>query len=190
MNLPRPEAMRRGPRVESGRAARNAAEITVLLLDEDPSRVRDRARDLERQGVGRVREASDPMQALDILRSETVDALVTAGNLSFVRFLRSSPDMHEAHIPIVMVSGYGRITDVVAARDAGIDDVVVDAAAAPDLVRHIVDAVFEQRPFVKTKSYAGPDRRARPAAHPEEEEEKTMSAPLLSQAEIRALLGG
>lgn len=189
MNLPRPDAMRRGPRVESGRAARNAAELTVLLLDEDPGRLRGRARDLERQGVGRVREASDPMQALDILRSETVDALVTAGNLSFVRFLRSSPDMHEAHIPIVMVSGYGRITDVVAARDAGIDD-VVDAAAARDLVRHIVDAVFEQRPFVRTKSYAGPDRRAGLAAHPEEEEEKTVSAPLLSQAEIQALLGG
>lgn len=188
MNVTRLGAMRRGPRVESRRTARNASVLSVLLLDDDRERRSARAHDLERAGIGRVREAGDPMQALDVLRSEAIDAVVTTGFLPFARFLRSSPISREAHIPMVMVSGHGRIADIAAAREAGIDDILVSPLEVPDLVHHIVKAVFEQRPFVKTETYSGPDRRAAQDAAGGLGAEPATT-PLLSQAEIKALLG-
>jgi hypothetical protein len=48
---------------------------------------------------------------------------------------------------------------VTAARDAGVTEFLAKPISAKGLYERIVNVVASPRPFIKTKSYFGPDRR-------------------------------
>jgi DNA-binding response OmpR family regulator len=62
-------------------------------------------------------------------------------------------------VPIIMLTGHSEKRRVVAARDAGVTEFLVKPLSARALYERIVNVVVNPRPFVRTKTYFGPDRR-------------------------------
>jgi DNA-binding response OmpR family regulator len=58
-----------------------------------------------------------------------------------------------------MLTGHTEKQRVTAARDAGITEFLAKPISAKALYQRIVNVVANPRPFIKTKTYFGPDRR-------------------------------
>ncbi len=58
-----------------------------------------------------------------------------------------------------MLTGHSEKKRVTAARDAGITEFLAKPISAKGLYQRIVNVVANPRPFIKTKTYFGPDRR-------------------------------
>jgi DNA-binding response OmpR family regulator len=62
-------------------------------------------------------------------------------------------------VPIIMLTGHSDKKRVMIARDAGITEFLTKPISAKSLYERILNVVLRPRPFVKTKTYFGPDRR-------------------------------
>jgi DNA-binding response OmpR family regulator len=62
-------------------------------------------------------------------------------------------------VAIIMLTGHSEKKRVVAARDAGVTEFLAKPISAKALYQRIVNIVVNPRPFIKTRSYFGPDRR-------------------------------
>jgi DNA-binding response OmpR family regulator len=58
-----------------------------------------------------------------------------------------------------MLTGHSEKRRVTVARDAGVTEFLAKPISAKALYQRILNVVVNPRPFVKTKSYFGPDRR-------------------------------
>jgi DNA-binding response OmpR family regulator len=63
------------------------------------------------------------------------------------------------YVPIIMLTGHSEKKRVIAARDAGITEFLAKPISAKALYQRILNIVVNPRPFIKTKTYFGPDRR-------------------------------
>ena len=63
------------------------------------------------------------------------------------------------YVPIIMLTGHSEKKRVIAARDAGITEFMAKPISAKALYQRILNVVANPRPFIKTKTYFGPDRR-------------------------------
>ena len=133
-------------------------DIHVLVLD--PNRVwrAQRKRELKRLGIGAVREMSDPVDAIEVMRTTPIDVLVTDQRPELVRFIRASRMRRIPALPIVMVGARHRKADVREALHAGVDEFVNRDADPGALCDSIVHVVRRGRRFVEADDYYGPDR--------------------------------
>ena len=58
-----------------------------------------------------------------------------------------------------MLTGHSERARVMAARDAGVTEFLTKPISAKGLYQRIVNVVFNPRPFIRTETYFGPDRR-------------------------------
>jgi DNA-binding response OmpR family regulator len=58
-----------------------------------------------------------------------------------------------------MLTGHSEKRRVTAARDAGVTEFLAKPISAKGLYERIVNVVASPRPFIKTATYFGPDRR-------------------------------
>ena len=63
------------------------------------------------------------------------------------------------YVPIIMLTGHAEKKRVVGARDGGITEFLAKPISAKALYQRIFNVVVNPRPFIKTKTYFGPDRR-------------------------------
>ena len=63
------------------------------------------------------------------------------------------------YVAIIMLTGHSEKKRVTAARDAGVTEFLAKPISAKGLYQRIVNVVANPRPFIKTKTYFGPDRR-------------------------------
>ncbi|MFN4275599.1 MAG: response regulator [Ferrovibrio sp.] len=78
--------------------------------------------------------------------------------LMLVRRLRRDPgDL--GRIPIILMIEAPDAALVIAARDAGVNEIVIKPPAVAALVRRLMSVLKEPRPFVRVKGFIGPDRR-------------------------------
>src|SRR5204863_1007371 len=63
------------------------------------------------------------------------------------------------YVPIIMLTGHSEKRRVTSARDAGITEFLAKPVSAKALYQRVLNVVVNPRPFVKTKTYFGPDRR-------------------------------
>lgn len=62
-------------------------------------------------------------------------------------------------VPIIMVSGHAERRRVIMARDAGVNEFLVKPISPKALYDRLLAVVAFPRPFIRTKTYFGPDRR-------------------------------
>jgi two-component system, chemotaxis family, chemotaxis protein CheY len=62
-------------------------------------------------------------------------------------------------VPIIMLTGHTERTRVTRARDAGITEFLAKPISAKGLYQRVFSIVAHPRPFIKTATYFGPDRR-------------------------------
>jgi two-component system, chemotaxis family, chemotaxis protein CheY len=145
--------------------------LKILLVDDNQYMRVLLAEILRALGVQHIFEASDGAQGLQIMRDQPVDLVMTdlsmqpLDGIDFVRLLRKSPESGNPMIPVIMITGHSTFARVNEARDAGVSEFLAKPLTARGVVERLHQAVENPRPFLRTDTYFGPDRRRRTDAH-------------------------
>jgi two-component system, chemotaxis family, chemotaxis protein CheY len=143
--------------------------LSVLVIDDNAHMRTIVVTILEAAGFGEVREASDGAHAIKVMQTAIPDIVIIDLNMSpidgieFTRKIRQAPRSPAPYVPIIMMTGHTEKNKVIAARDAGINELVAKPISAKTLLDRIVAVIDRPRAFVKTTSYTGPCRRRGPA---------------------------
>lgn len=120
---------------------------------------------LKGSGIRNVREARDGAEGLDILRQFPADIVMTDFNMSpidgveFTQMVRNATDSPNPYLPVIMITGHSERSRVIEARDAGVNEFVVKPLTARALLSRMDSVIMRPRPFVRCRTYFGPDRR-------------------------------
>jgi len=79
--------------------------------------------------------------------------------LELAQMIRQPGANANPYVPIIMLTGHSDKKRVMIARDAGVTEFLAKPISAKSLYVRILNVVVKPRPFVKTKTYFGPDRR-------------------------------
>ena len=141
--------------------------LRILLVDDNHHMRVMLAEILRALGVRHLLEASDGASGLQMLRDRQVDIVMTdlamqpLDGIDFVRLLRNSPDNPNTMIPVIMITGHSTLQRVQEARDAGVTEFLAKPLTARGVIERIIEVVEHPRAFVRSETYAGPDRRRR-----------------------------
>ncbi len=150
-------------------------DVKFLIVDDNAFMRTIIRRVLSALHAGQVREASDGEDALGIMETYAPDIIILdwemkpMDGLEFTLRVRLSEDSPNVFAHIIMVSGHSERGRIIAARDAGVNEFVVKPISAKSLFDRIQTVIERPRPFVRLKSYFGPDRRRKTADHGREE---------------------
>lgn len=116
-------------------------------------------------GAREVNEAEDGAAGLEAFTNNAPDIVITdwampiLDGLELTRMIRQPGANANPFVPIIMLTGHSEKRRVTAARDAGVTEFLVKPLSAKALYERIVNVVINPRPFVRTRTYFGPDRR-------------------------------
>jgi CheY-like chemotaxis protein len=143
-------------------------ELIKILLVDDNHHMRLLLTEILRAiGVREVYEATNGAEALQTLRSQPIDIVMTdlamqpMDGIDFVRRLRNGQESPNPMAPVIMITGHSTLRRVAEARDVGVTEFLSKPVTARGVIERINRVVEHPRPFVKTTSYFGPDRRRR-----------------------------
>ena len=147
-------------------------ELLKILLVDDNQHMRMLLTEILRAiGVKEVYEACDGAEALQKLRTHNVDIVMTdlamepLDGIDFLQLLRNSADSPNQLCPVIMVTGHTTQKRVAEARDAGVNEFLAKPVTARGIIDRITRIVEFPRPFIRTETYFGPDRRRRADPH-------------------------
>ena len=145
-----------------------------------------------------VRVADDGADAIKEMRTFATDLVICDWNmqpidgLEFVRLVRTSSDSPNPYVPVIMLTGHTETTRVKEARDSGITEFLAKPVSAKGLYQRICMVIERPRQFIKTRMYAGPDRRRTPPTKNSNKgrraSDKSDESDDLSQDEIEKLM--
>jgi CheY-like chemotaxis protein len=143
-------------------------ELIKMLLVDDNHHMRVLLNEILRAiGVKHVYEAADGAEALRLMKSHPIDIVMTdlamqpLDGIDFVRRLRTDSDSPNPLVPVIMITGHSTMRRVAEARDVGVTEFLSKPVTARGVIERINRVVENARPFVRTASYFGPDRRRR-----------------------------
>lgn len=141
--------------------------LHILLVDDNQHMRAITSAILQSAGARNIREVADGSSALEALRQNPADLAIVDFNMApmdgveFTRLVRNSPDSPNPYLPIIMMTGHSEKSRVFEARDAGVTEFVTKPLTAKALLDRLHAVIFRPRPYVKTDTYFGPDRRRR-----------------------------
>ena len=141
--------------------------LRILLVDDNQHMRAIVSAVLAGVGVRHLREARDGAEALASLRDWPADVAIVdfqmfpIDGVEFTRMVRNAPDSRNPYLPIVMMTGHSEMARVVEARDAGVTEFVVKPVTAKSILERLQAVIYRPRPFVRSATYFGPDRRRR-----------------------------
>jgi two-component system chemotaxis response regulator CheY len=143
-------------------------ELLKVLLVDDNHHMRVLLTEILRAiGVKHIFEAADGQQALQMMRANLMDIVMTdlamepLDGIDFVRLLRNSADSPNPMIPVIMITGHSTMRRVGEARDVGVTEFLSKPVTARGVIERITRVVDHPRQFVRSQEYFGPDRRRR-----------------------------
>jgi two-component system chemotaxis response regulator CheY len=116
-------------------------------------------------GTREVHEAEDGATGLEAFTHHTPDiviidwAMPIFDGLELTQMIRQPGANANPYVAIIMLTGHSEKKRVASARDAGVTEFLAKPISAKGLYQRIVNVVANPRPFIKTKTYFGPDRR-------------------------------
>jgi two-component system, chemotaxis family, chemotaxis protein CheY len=141
-----------------------ASKRTALIMELTPSRRSLLAELLQELGFTLVVEALSPDNALERMNMIAFDAVffeVATGDenaFAFVRNLRLDRT-RDFRGPIVVVSADSQRGAIERARDAGANGFLARPFSVATLKLQIARAINDERPYIASAAFAGPDRR-------------------------------
>ncbi len=141
------------------------SSLKILLVEDNQHMRSIVGAILKGSGIRNVREARDGAEALDMLRQYPADIALVDFNMDpidgveFTKMLRNASDSANPYLPIVMITGHSERSRVIQARDAGVNEFVVKPLTARALLGRIDSVIMRPRPFIRCRTYFGPDRR-------------------------------
>ena len=140
-------------------------KLRFLVCDDNPHMRRILRTLLHSFGAREVYEAEDGAAGLDAFTHHVPDIVMTDwampifDGLELTQMIRQPGANSNPFVPIIMVTGHTEKERVTAARDAGVTEFLAKPISAKGLYQRILNVVANPRPFIKTKTYFGPDRR-------------------------------
>ncbi len=138
-------------------------------------------------GAREIMEAEDGAAGLEIFTQNRPDIVITDWEMpiftgiELTQMIRQPGANANPFVPIIMVTGHTEKDRVTAARDAGVTEFLAKPISAKGLYQRIVNVVANPRPFIKTKTYFGPDRRRNSTAYVGPERRKGGKAEVIRQ---------
>ena len=140
-------------------------KLRFLVCDDNPHMRRILRTLLHSFGAREVNEAEDGATALEMYTHFSPDIVITDwampifDGLELTHMIRQPGANANPYVAIIMLTGHSEKKRVTAARDAGVTEFLAKPISAKGLYQRIVNVVANPRPFIKTKTYFGPDRR-------------------------------
>ncbi len=146
--------------------------VRVLVVD-DNKQMRVLVRELLRAlDIRLLAEAGDAEEGFRALRSFRADLVITdlamgkkEDGITLARQIRLASNSATTTVPIIMMTGHAEMSRVSAAIDAGVNTFLAKPISARSLADHVSAGLNDRRPFIRTASFFGPDRRRR--LHPD-----------------------
>jgi CheY-like chemotaxis protein len=143
------------------------ANISILLIDPDKELSLLIRKVLKSLGFSTVHVARDGSSALQLMRKEMIDIIITDWDMSpmsgieFLSHVRNDENSPNSFVPIIMLTGHAKRKHVEIARDKGITEFMVKPFTTKALCERIILVIDHPRNFVMSPNYRGPDRRRR-----------------------------
>ena len=140
-------------------------ELKVQVIDDQEYMLTVLASILRGFGIRHVEAHPDAVTAFNELKEFDANLILTdwemkpVDGLQFVRRIRTGKDSPNRYVPIVMVTGHNHVDKVMQARNAGANDFLVKPVSAKSVYLRIRSTMENPQPFVRSKTYFGPDRR-------------------------------
>lgn len=128
---------------------------------------------LKSLGVGRIHEARNGDEALSILATYPIDVVLIDDleppfdGLAVVKTVRKASSKHPRTVPVIFMTSQAHKSAVLAARDAGVTEVLSRPFSAAQLIARIESVLKKPRSLVQSEDFVGPDRRRREMSAPE-----------------------
>jgi len=141
------------------------SRLRFLVIDDNAHMRRMLRTLLHGFGAREVHEAEDGAAGLEAFTHHVPDIVITDwampifDGLELIQMIRQPGANPNPYAAIIMLTGHSEKQRVVAARDAGVTEFLAKPISAKGLYERIVNVVANPRPFIKTKTYFGPDRR-------------------------------
>jgi two-component system chemotaxis response regulator CheY len=142
-------------------------------------------------GSREVYEAEDGATGLEAFTHHAPDIVITDwampifDGLELTQMIRQPGANANPYVAIIMLTGHSEKKRVASARDAGVTEFLAKPISAKGLYQRIANVVANPRPFIKTKTYFGPDRRrSNNSAYSGTERRKDGKADVIKQAPL------
>jgi CheY-like chemotaxis protein len=116
-------------------------------------------------GTRQVWEAEDGANGFEIFSKNLPDIVITDWDMpiftgiEFTQMVRQPGGNANPCVPIIMLTANAEMTRVTKARDAGVTEFLTKPISAKALYIRVLHIILNPRPFIKTETYFGPDRR-------------------------------
>lgn len=143
------------------------ASLRVLIIDERKHLKHLLPPILGGAGVSHMAFASDPRDGLGALARETPHLVFIDHDegapqaLAFIRAARQRNSFWDYRLPIIMLASQPAQPQIVAARDAGVNDILIKPITIAAVIDRLSRVILKPRPFITASAYCGPDRRRR-----------------------------
>lgn len=87
--------------------------------------------------------------------------------VNLVRHLRHASDSPNPFVPVIMMVNQATKSSILAARDAGVNEILLKPINAGDFCQRLISIIDSPRLFVTAEAYKGPDRRRKATGLPE-----------------------
>lgn len=138
--------------------------LSILVAEDDAYMRAALVAMLEAFGAQAIHQAGDGETALTLFREERPDIVLidwempALDGLAVTRLMRDRETSPDPFVPILMISAHAERARVLAARDAGISDYLVKPVMPRVLYDKLLGLAVDQRPFVASPGYFGPQR--------------------------------
>lgn len=146
------------------------SSLRILVIDDNLHMRRMLRGILHGLGVRDISEAEDGATGLETFQSSSPDIILLdwvmpiLNGIEVTRMIRNLDSSPNPFIPIIMITAHSERRRVIEARDAGITEFLCKPLSAKALSDRITNVMVNPRPFIRSKTYFGPDhRRIRPA---------------------------
>ena len=192
-------------------ALEKIAKINVLLLDNDPKIIELMGNVLKTLGFEALHQAGDGYEGARILKDKYIDLVITDWDLrpvkeypdtipdnsviasewgkfppnngaSFVKCLRHSPMSPNPFVPVIMLTGPTQPNNILYARDAGVNEILMKPIVAEDLCERIIAIIDAPRAFITSDHYRGPCRRRKQVPWEGKEERRKLDIKVIKSA--------
>lgn len=141
--------------------------LRILIID-DNAHIRQLLRTiLYAVGIRSIDVAEDGATGFDSFCRLEYDLVFTdyemepISGLDLVDMIRTSRKSPNPYVPVIMISSYSDEERVSRARDRGVTEFLAKPFTVDVLMSRLESVIEEPRPFVRTDTYFGPDRRRR-----------------------------
>ena len=145
--------------------AQRLVALKVLIVDDEPTMRKVMRSLLQAIGVRTIYEADDGNSGLKAIGAVLPDVVIVDWEMprpngpEFVRTVRSPDTFPLPHVPIIMLTGHGERSRVVAAVSLGVNDFLVKPVSTQALLGRLVSLIANPRRMVRIGDYYGPEPR-------------------------------